>query len=54
MNSDFTVCDGDNCPLKDRCKRYRIVQEEDFAKYYGFFCLAHDEGIEKCELYCKD
>lgn len=31
--ADISKCDGDGCPLKDKCYRYLVVAD-DFYQYY--------------------
>lgn len=34
MSNDITFCSGLECPLKNKCKRYRIGNNSEFISYF--------------------
>lgn len=50
MSYDITFCKGQNCPLKETCKRNKYPKD---VKYLSFFVtpLVKDS---KCEYYWED
>lgn len=45
---DYTLCNGDNCPIKKTC--YRFLAEPD--KYQSYFSKSPNKG-KKCNYYWK-
>jgi hypothetical protein len=46
---DLTMCEGNDCPLKETCYRYRATASE-FRQSY-FSDLPYDKEREKCDYY---
>jgi len=48
---DITLCKGNNCPMKEQCKRY--TYKPDFPMYQSYFTgLPIKDG--KCEMFWGD
>jgi len=45
--ADITMCEGNNCPLKDRCFRYTATANEHWQSWMGV--SPYIDG--SCELY---
>ena len=46
--NDITLCKGQNCPLKEQCKRFK-TKPEDLQSY--FIYTPYDHRGEKCDYY---
>jgi len=47
--ADITMCTGENCPLKEKCYRYRARPSEKWQSYFVEVPYNHDK--EKCDEY---
>lgn len=52
---DFAACNGEQCPIKGRCKRYRVGQEIIKQGVIGYWVIAgYDLKKNECELFIEE
>ena len=49
--ADITMCEGNNCPLKETCKRYLSLVNQYSQSYY--MEIPYDFEKEECDQYWK-
>lgn len=50
--ADITMCEGLECPLKEKCYRYTATADEYWQAY--FTKIPYDIESEECEYYWED
>ena len=55
MGSDFTMCNGDGCPIRIECMRYTAMPNEHRQSYFLESPGAKNEdGVFSCEMFWGD
>lgn len=53
MNYDITFCEGENCPLKERCVRFDLPKDTDFEhlRISFFMEIPFNKETKCCEYF---
>lgn len=56
-NADIAHCSGQNCPLREECKRYRLycmIATSPVLHYASFISPEYNSGTKECEMFLKE